>query len=109
MNKTTRTLIVSGIAASLFLAACGGSDDIVDSSCQALLSDGSGVVVGSGQPGDPSLPEPASGYRTALKKVTARNFMVTTSNAYASAPAARFCNRAAARPTRRSPCRPCSG
>jgi gamma-glutamyltranspeptidase/glutathione hydrolase len=85
MNNTIRTLIVSGITASLFLAACGGSDNIVDSSCQALLSDGSGVVVGSGQPGDPSLPEPASGYRTGLKKVTARNFMVTTSNAYASA------------------------
>ncbi|MEO7114551.1 MAG: gamma-glutamyltransferase family protein [Caldimonas sp.] len=86
MNKTTHALIVSGIATSLFLAACGGSDNaVVDTSCQALLSDGSGVVVGSGLPGDPSLPEAASGYRTGLKTVTTRNFMVTTANAYASA------------------------
>ena len=85
MKKIARHLIVSGIAASLLLAACGGSDDVVDTSCQALLSNGTGVVVGSGQPGDPSLPEAASGYRTGLKTVTARNFMVTTSNAYASA------------------------
>jgi gamma-glutamyltranspeptidase/glutathione hydrolase len=86
MNQTTRTLIVSAIAASLVLAACGGSDDaVVDTSCQALISNGTGVVVGSGQPGDPSLPEAASGYRTGLKTVTARSYMVTTSNAYASA------------------------
>ena len=86
MRKTTHALIVSAIATSLLVAACGGGDDdLPDTSCQALLSDGTGVVVGSGQTGDPSLPEAASGYRTGLKKVTTRNYMVTTANPYASA------------------------
>lgn len=82
----------SGIAflTLISLGACGGSDDpaptpVADTSCQVLADDGSTVVVGSNQPGDPALPEAASGYRVGLKAVYAKKFMVSTSNAFASA------------------------
>ncbi len=80
-------IVAPAIFAALLLASCGGDDSPppVDTSCQAIASDGTTVVVGSGLPGDPSLPEAASGYRTGLKAVYAKNFMVTTSNAFASA------------------------
>lgn len=58
---------------------------IVDNGCQVLASNGTTVVVGSNLPGDPALPEAASGYRTGLKAVYAKRYMVTTSNAFASA------------------------
>ncbi len=75
---------------SLLLASCGGGNDdtplpAAQNACQVLSSSGGAVVVGSNLVGDPSLPEPASGYRTGLKSVVARRFMVTTSNAFASA------------------------
>ena len=57
----------------------------VSTACQAVSSDGTSVVVGSNLPGDPALPEAASGYRTGLKVVYAKTYMVTTSNALASA------------------------
>ncbi|MFC4421959.1 gamma-glutamyltransferase family protein [Cupriavidus pampae] len=84
----------------MLIISCGGSDDNsstastpppttpvtpADTSCQVLADNGSTVVVGSNQPGDPSLPEPASGYRAGLKPVSAKTYMVSTSNAYASA------------------------
>ncbi len=73
----------------LFLASCGGGDDdppVVDASaqeCQAITDTGS-VVVGSGLPGDPAAPEPASGYRLGKKVVTTKTYMVVTANPYAS-------------------------
>ena len=79
------------LAGGLCLVSCGGGDDdaappaAVDTSCQALAADGTGVVVGSNLPGDPSLPEAASGYRAGLKVVYAKRYMVSTSNALASA------------------------
>jgi len=76
----------TALAGLLALAGCGGgSDPISDNACQVLANDGTSITVGSGKPGDPSLPEPASGYRTNLKTVYTRSYMVTTSNAYASA------------------------
>ena len=83
-----RPTLAPALAALLALGACGGGSDapvVPDTSCQAITSDGSSVVVGSDLPGDPALPEAASGYRTGLKAVYARKFMVTTSNAFASA------------------------
>jgi gamma-glutamyltranspeptidase / glutathione hydrolase len=75
------------LVASSLAVSCGGGDDelAADTSCQALASDGTGVVVGSNLPGDPALPEAASGYRTGLKVVYAKRFMVSTSNPLASA------------------------
>ena len=72
----------------LFLASCGGGDDApaVDASaqeCQAITDTGS-VVVGSGLPGDPAAPEPASGYRLGKKVVATKTYMVVTANPYAS-------------------------
>ncbi len=74
------------VFASLSLAACGGSDDAVtvaaDNACAQVTDTGS-VVVGSGLPGDPSAPEPASGYR-AKNLVSSKTYMVATANPYAS-------------------------
>jgi gamma-glutamyltranspeptidase/glutathione hydrolase len=78
----------AGVALVVLLgvSACGGSDDSPpDTACQALASDGTGVVVGSNLPGDPALPEPASGYRTGLKVIYAKKYMVSTANPLASA------------------------
>jgi gamma-glutamyltranspeptidase / glutathione hydrolase len=83
--------LTAALAACL-LVACGGNDDsspatsvAADTSCQALSSDGTSVIVGSDQPGDPALPEAASGYRPGLKTVYAKHYMVSTSNPLASA------------------------
>ena len=58
--------------AALSLNGCGSDDAVVvtppvvvippDTSC-AILTDAGSVVVGSGVPGDPSAPEPSSGFR----------------------------------------------
>ncbi len=91
MYRKFRILGTPVLAATLLLAACDSADDpvteppVADTSCQALSSDGTGVVVGSNLPGDPALPEAASGYRTGLKVVYAKRYMVSTSNPLASA------------------------
>ena len=77
------SLLLSALAA-LALAGCGGSDDeVADSACAVTNASGS-VVVGSGLPGDPAAPEPASGYRTGYKPVLSKNYMVVTANPLAS-------------------------
>src|ERR1700712_5459275 len=78
--------LASVLITSLALVSCGGGDgSAADTSCQAISSTGTTVVVGSDLPGDPALPEAASGYRVGLKAVYAKKYMVTTSNAFASA------------------------
>ena len=83
-----RTLPV--LALSVFaLSACGGNDDAVLTppvalkTCLQSTSTGS-VVVGSGLPGDPAIPEPSSGYRVGKKALTANSFMVVTANPLAT-------------------------
>jgi len=77
------------LTCTLLLAACGGGDDfdrVAEAralECQAITDTGS-VVVGSGLPGDPAAPEPASGYKTGKKVVTSRTYMVVTANPLAS-------------------------
>ena len=78
------------LALSVFaLSACGGNDDPVLTpplalkTCVQSTSSGS-VVVGSGLPGDPAIPEPSSGYRTGKKALSANSFMVVTANPLAT-------------------------
>lgn len=93
MDAKLRTAYLgTAFIAVLALSACGGGDSddnavaqTADTSCQALTNAGSGVVVGSGLPGDPSLPEPASGYRTGLKTVYAKKYLVASASPFASA------------------------
>ncbi|MEQ5838582.1 gamma-glutamyltransferase family protein [Paraburkholderia acidicola] len=92
MNHKTIRPYLSAVLAATLLTSCGGDIGssagpvpVKDVSCLAVDNSGSAVVVGSNQPGDPSLPEAASGYRTGLKPVYAKTYMVVTSNAYASA------------------------
>ena len=73
-----------GFALAAALAGCGGSDDeAVAATCLQSTPSG-GVVVGSGVPGDPAIPEPASGYRLGAKPVSSKNYMVVTANPLAS-------------------------
>ena len=74
------------VAVSAALAACGGSDDeaVASTSCLRTTSSGGTVVVGSGLPGDPSLPEPSSGYKVGAKAVSGKNYMVVSANPLAS-------------------------
>ena len=70
------------------LAACGGNDDPVAApialkTCVQSTATGT-VVVGSGLPGDPAIPEPSSGYRVGKKALTANSFMVVTANPLAT-------------------------
>lgn len=53
-------------------------------SCSATASDGSNVVVGSDQAGDPAFPEPASGYRTGLKVKYSDKYMVVANTPLAT-------------------------
>ena len=74
-------------AALVVLSACGGGDDthtpIADNACEVVASGGS-VVVGSGLPGDPAAPEPASGYRLGKEAVQTRSYMVVAANPLAT-------------------------
>ena len=72
-----------GFALAAALAGCGGDDEALASACLQSTSSG-GVVVGSGLPGDPAIPEPASGYKLGAKPVTSKNYMVVTANPLAS-------------------------
>ncbi|MBN3785456.1 gamma-glutamyltransferase family protein [Burkholderia sp. Ac-20353] len=94
MNQHAIFPYAAVLLTAMLMAACGGNVEnelrnakqpAQGASCRAVDNGGSTVVVGSSQPGDPSLPEPSSGYRTGLKPVYAKTYMVTTSNAYASA------------------------
>ena len=76
-------LLMPGLA----LSACGGDNEeiaaAIDTACALSTSSGS-VVVGSGLPGDPAIPEPASGYKLGAKPVVGKNYMVVTANPLAS-------------------------
>ncbi len=77
-------------AALLALAGCGGNSDGLatppeqDANACAVSSDSGLVTVGSGLPGDPAAPEPASGYRVGKTAVYAKQYMVATANPLAS-------------------------
>ena len=75
----------------LTLWGCGGggsgtplvTDGRLVQSCLQNTSAG-GVVVGSGVAGDPSLPEPSSGYKTGKRPVTGITYMAVTANPLAT-------------------------
>jgi len=81
--------------ATLALWGCGGSDEAtppiqavnpigrVAAPCLQTASTGA-VVVGSGLPGDPAIPEPSSGYRIGKTAVKAASYMVVTANPLAT-------------------------
>lgn len=73
------------LAFSASLVACGGGngDEPVDTACAQTTGTGA-VVVGSGVPGDPAIPEPSSGYKLGAKPVYAKTYMVVTANPLAS-------------------------
>jgi gamma-glutamyltranspeptidase/glutathione hydrolase len=83
--KTFSALSVLG--ALLALQACSNNDDVITTAAQdtacAQVTDSGSVDVGSGLPGDPAAPEPASGFRS-KKLVSAKTYMVVTANPYAS-------------------------
>lgn len=82
---------VAALSTALGLVACGGDSDDppppteqpVASSCEVKSGDGS-IAVGSGVPGDPALPEPASPYRSGMQPVNAKSLMVVTANPLAT-------------------------
>ena len=64
-----------------------GSDLIVDThedSCSVASDSGDPIIVGSGVPGDPSLPEPTSGYRLGCKAKHSSKYMVVANTPLAS-------------------------
>lgn len=93
MNKKS-LLMLTPIAFAVLLSACGGGSDniapsdlIVDTnpnSCTVASSNGTGVVVGSGLPGDPAAPEAASGYRLGYKAKYSNSYMVVANTPLAS-------------------------
>jgi gamma-glutamyltranspeptidase / glutathione hydrolase len=84
--------VLAATLAALGLNGCGSDDAVVvtpppvvvvaDTSC-AVLTDTGSVTVGSGVPGDPSAPEPSSGFR-ARNLTSAKTYMVVAANPYAS-------------------------
>lgn len=88
------SLLVAGLLA-LPLAGCGSSSNNNHNdapppappppvaACERATANG-GVTVGSGLPGDPSLPEPSSGYRSGIEAVRSGAYMVVTANPLAS-------------------------
>ncbi|MEF7616555.1 gamma-glutamyltransferase [Aquincola sp. MAHUQ-54] len=91
MIDTSRRLWILAPLATAAAAALSGCffDTSSDSSdagtgCEILTDAGGTVVVGSGLPGDPAAPEPASGYRVGKKVVYTSRYMVATANPLAS-------------------------
>ena len=80
-SRKARTRWIALVAAAA-LWGCGGSDDGMQACLQASAT--GGVVVGSGLPGDPAVPEPQSGYKTGKKPVAAQSYMAVTANPLAS-------------------------
>ena len=80
-------LLAPAALLGLLLAACGGGNNNTYpesvTACVQTTSTGT-VVVGSGLPGDPAIPEPASGYKLGAKPVVGKNYMVVTANPLAS-------------------------
>lgn len=89
-----RPWLLASTLSLLTLSGCGGDGGVIadgrgpviGTTLQPCLQQsGSGtVVVGSGLPGDPAIPEPQSGYRSGIKPLTAGSFMVVTANPLAS-------------------------
>lgn len=70
---------------AVLLWGCGGGDGDSAGMLACLQPTGTGgVVVGSGLPGDPAIPEAQSGYRTGKRAVTTRSYMAVTANPLAS-------------------------
>ncbi|MBB1599540.1 gamma-glutamyltransferase family protein [Variovorax sp. UMC13] len=100
MKKNQPWWVLTPIALSLSLFGCGGSDNngpvtvtppitvtppvAVDNSCLTTNPGTTPVVVGSGVPGDPAAPEPASGYVLGHKLVTAKSYMVVANHPLAT-------------------------
>ena len=73
---------VTLFATALFgLSSCSSDDDFV--ACQQASSSGP-VIVGSGVPGDPAIPEAQTGYKLGKKPVTGLSYMAVTANPLAS-------------------------
>ena len=88
MFKVKRAVWLAPLAlTALTLWACGGStaepEPVAATPCLQSTRSG-GVMVGSGLPGDPAIPEPSSGYKTGKTAVKAASFMVVTANPLAS-------------------------
>ena len=79
------------LASLVILAACGGNNSVnidappVTKTAPCVQAVGtSTVVVGSGLPGDPAIPEPSSGYKLGKKVLTSASYMVVTANPLAT-------------------------
>ena len=88
MFKVKRAVWLAPLAlTALTLWACGGStaepEPVAATPCLQSTRSG-GVMVGSGLPGDPAIPEPSSGYKTGKTAAKAASFMVVTANPLAS-------------------------
>lgn len=111
MKNSQPWWILTPIAVSLTLLACGGGTDrtpqtpvaetpatstptpvtttpvaetpVVDNNC-LTSTNGTPVVVGSGDPGDPAAPEPASGYVVGHQLVYAKSYMVVANHPLAT-------------------------
>ena len=89
---TSRVTRLAPLTLSLLtLWGCGGGNNNSAvaggrslQSCLQTTSSGADVVVGSGVAGDPSLPEPSSGYKTGKKPVTGVSYMAVTANPLAT-------------------------
>ena len=79
--------VATSLVSLLTLAACGSSDEFVPTprlaGCLQPVGTSS-VVVGSGLPGDPAIPEPSSGYKLGKKVLTSASYMVSTPNPLAT-------------------------
>lgn len=110
-NSVRAWWVLTPLALSLVVAGCGGNSNnnaqnnaalvaaiaainaanqpiptappAADNGCQ-IPGSGSSVVVGSGDPGDPAAPEPASGYVPGHKLVYAKNYMVVANHPLAT-------------------------
>jgi gamma-glutamyltranspeptidase/glutathione hydrolase len=84
-RSAARRLRWTALLSVMAVVGCGGggNDDGYFKACLQATASG-GVVVGSGLPGDPAVPEPQSGYRVGKTAVTGRHYMAVTANPLAT-------------------------
>jgi gamma-glutamyltranspeptidase/glutathione hydrolase len=91
-----RFVRVVGVMAAIMAAdtalGCGAASDnstdegnlTATNDAECVVTNSGGVVVGTGDKGSATAPEPASGFRTGIKPSYAKRYMVVTANALAS-------------------------
>ncbi len=83
LGAAALALLALGACSSVGGTTAAVPPPVTDTACDVLSSNGN-VTVGSGLPGEPAAPEPASGFRLGMQPTYSKTYMVVTANPLAT-------------------------